>query len=55
MIKEINVIDLLNACSTAQQKANKTGITQIIKINEYAIKKEDEKQKNNFGEVIRNK
>lgn len=54
MINEINIIDLLNACSTAQQKANTTGTTQIIKINEYAIK-EGNKNENNFLEVIRRK
>jgi hypothetical protein len=49
MIKEINVIELLNACSMAQQKANTTGITQIIKINEYTIEKEGEKQEKKKG------
>lgn len=46
MIKEINVIELLNACSIAQQKANTTGTTQIIKINEYEIKKEGGENEN---------
>ena len=39
---QINVIDLLNACSQAQKEANETGKTVIIKINDYQIK-EDQK------------
>ena len=38
MYNEINVIDLLNACSVAQMVANKTGVTQEIKINDYKVK-----------------
>lgn len=43
MYNEINVIDLLNACSIAQMTANKTGVTQEIKINDYKIKEGDKK------------
>lgn len=38
MIKEIDIIKLLNACSAAQAIANKTGETQTIKINDFEIK-----------------
>jgi hypothetical protein len=44
MFKEIDVIELLNACATAQATANKTGVTQEVKINDYEVKKEGCKQ-----------
>ena len=40
MFKEIDVIELLSACSTAQAKAEATGVTQGIQIKDYEIKKE---------------
>ena len=41
MVNEINVINLLNACSIAQQKANATGAAQIIRVNDYAENKSE--------------
>lgn len=43
MYNEINIIDLLNACSIAQKKANDTGKAQEIKINDYKIKEVEKK------------
>jgi chitodextrinase len=47
MFNEINIIDLLNACTVAQQKANAPGKTQIIKVNDFSKKTGGRNKDNN--------